>query len=264
MAAIRSKRESSMYIGLEMLRDKECDAFISAGNTGAFMVGALMIVGRIKGIKRPALAPIIPTKTGNMLMIDAGSNTDCDEENLMQFARMGSIYCSYVLDVENPRVGIFNVGSEPGKGNELTKKVYKLLELSDLNFVGNIEGRDIPFGKADVLVCDGFVGNAILKSMEGTALLLLDMIKEELTRNWVTKLCALGLRNGFKRIAKKMDYNEYGAAPFLGINGACLKAHGTSNAKTIKNAVFQAQKYVKSGVIDYILKEIMLGADKSG
>ncbi|SHF74483.1 phosphate:acyl-[acyl carrier protein] acyltransferase, partial [Caldanaerobius fijiensis DSM 17918] len=236
----------------------------SAGNTGALMAGALMVVGRIKGIKRPALAPIIPTRTGNMLIIDAGSNTDCDEENLMQFARMGSIYCSYVLDIENPRVGIFNIGSEPGKGNEVTKKVYKLLELSDLNFVGNIEGRDIPFGKADVLVCDGFVGNAILKSMEGIALFLLDMMKEELMRNWVTRMCALVLKDGFKRIAKKMDYSEYGGAPLLGINGACIKAHGTSNAKTIKNAIFQARKYVSGGVIDYIHKEILSGVDISG
>lgn len=261
VSSIKKKKDSSMYKGLTLLKNRQCDAFISSGNTGALMAGSLMLVGRSDGVKRPALAPLIPTKYGSMLLIDAGSNTDTNEYNLMQFARMGSIYLKHALNIEDPRVGLFNIGAEQGKGNEVVKKTFLMLKSSDLNFVGNVEGRDIFLGKADVLVCDGFVGNAILKTIEGTAFTLMDMLKTELTRNALTKLAAYFLKGGFKNISKKLDYKYYGASPLLGINGACLKAHGSSDAKAIENAIIQAHKYVESNVVDYISKEMRMGVN---
>lgn len=248
LIAIRKKKMSSMMMGLAMVRDKEADAFISCGSTGAVLAGALFCVGRIKGVKRPALSPILPTKTGKALLIDCGANADCKPEYLVQFGHMGAAYMETVQGVPNPRVGLINIGVEEEKGNELYRLVHELLKESTLNFAGNIEARDVPDGRADVLVCDGFTGNILLKTMEGTAGYIMGALKEELTRSTLTKLAAALLRNGFKAIKKKMDYTEYGGAPLLGIDGCVIKAHGSSKAKAFSMAITQAVTYIDGDV----------------
>lgn len=254
--AIRRKKDSSMVVGMDMVKKGEADAFISAGNTGALMAGALFRIGRIEGIDRPALAPIIPTLQGGTMLIDAGANADCKPNNLLQFALMGSAYMNRVMEVENPRVALVNVGAEPGKGNQLTKEVYKLLEEAQLNFVGNIEARDVLEGKADVLVCDGFVGNIILKLTEGLAMFIFSQLKAEFTSSAAAKLAAAVLKPGLARFKSRMDYKEYGGAPLLGINAGCIKAHGSSDAKAIENAVIQAVKFMDMKVLEKIKAEI--------
>lgn len=254
--AIRKKRKSSMVIGMDMVKRGEAQAFISAGNTGALMAGALFRIGRIKGIDRPALAPIIPTLTGGAMLIDAGANADCKPNNLLQFALMGSAYMDRVMGVDSPKVALVNVGTEPGKGNQLTKEAYKLLEDSSLNFIGNIEARDIPSGKADVLVCDGFVGNVILKLTEGLAMSIFGQLKKEFTASTLSKIAAALLKPGLVRFRNKMDYKEYGGAPLLGVDGGCIKAHGSSDARAIENAVMKAIKFVDMKVVDRIKADI--------
>ncbi|MGB9678988.1 MAG: phosphate acyltransferase PlsX [Thermoanaerobacteraceae bacterium] len=261
VAAIRKKKDSSMAVGLRLLKDGEADAFLSAGNTGALMAGALLMVGRIKGIDRPALAPILPALNGSVVLLDAGSNTNCQAENLRQFAIMGSVYAQKMFNIEKPRVGLFNIGAEEEKGNDVVKGAFELLKSSNLNFIGNVEGRDIPLGVAEVVSCDGFVGNAILKSMEGTASVISHLLKEELKRNIFTKFGALFIMNGLKRITKKMDYTEHGGAPLLGIKKPVIKAHGSSKAKAIFNAIRQAKNFVDNDVLSHIEKEIELIGD---
>ncbi|MDE4541875.1 phosphate acyltransferase PlsX [Thermoanaerobacterium sp. R66] len=261
VAAIRKKKDSSMAVGIEMLKRDEVDAFLSAGNTGALMAGSLFNIGRIKGIDRPALAPILPTLNGATILLDAGSNTDCKPINLFQFAIMGSVYAQKMLNVENPKIGLFNIGAEEEKGNELTKQVYDLIRNSHLNFIGNVEGRDIAYGIADVVTCDGFVGNAILKSMEGTASVISSLLKQELQRNIFTKLGAMLIYGALKNIVKKMDYTEYGGAPLLGIKKPVIKAHGSSKEKAIFNAIRQAKTIVEMDVISHIQREIELIGD---
>jgi glycerol-3-phosphate acyltransferase PlsX len=254
--AIRRKKNSSMVMGMDMVKRGEAGAFISAGNTGALMAGALFRIGRIEGIDRPALAPIIPTLSGGAMLIDAGANTDCKPKNLLQFGVMGSAYMERVVGVRSPRVALVNVGTEKVKGNQLTKEAYNLLEESNLNFTGNIEARDIPEGKADVLVCDGFVGNVILKLTEGLAMSIFSQLKKEFTANTAATLAAAVLKPGLKRFKDRMDYKEYGGAPLLGVMGGCIKAHGSSDAKAIENAVMQAVKFVDMKVVDRIKEEI--------
>ncbi|MEG6569874.1 phosphate acyltransferase PlsX [Thermoanaerobacterium thermosaccharolyticum] len=261
VAAIRKKKDSSMAVGIDMLNKGEVDAFLSAGNTGALMAGSLLKIGRIKGIDRPALAPILPTLNGATILLDAGSNTDCKPINLFQFAIMGNVYAQKMLNIDNPKIGLFNIGAEEEKGNELTKQVYDLIKKSHLNFIGNVEGRDIAYGVADVVTCDGFVGNAILKSMEGTASVISSLLKQELQRNLLTKLGAILIYNGLKNIVKKMDYTEYGGAPLLGIKKPVIKAHGSSKSKAIFNAIRQAKTIVEMDVISHIQKEIELIGD---
>lgn len=256
VTAVRKKKDSSMIVGLELLKKEEVDAFLSAGNTGALMAGALLTLGRIKGIDRPALAPILPTLNGATVLLDAGSNTNCDAQNLVQFAVMGHVYAQKMFEIERPRVGLFNIGVEEEKGNEVVKKAFEELKKSKLNFIGNVEGRDIPYGVCEVVVCDGFVGNAILKSMEGIASVISQLLKEELTRNIFTKLGALLIMGGLKRITKKMDYTEYGGAPLLGIKKPVIKAHGNSKAKAIFNAIKQAKNFVDNDVLNHIKEEI--------
>ncbi|MCS3915740.1 glycerol-3-phosphate acyltransferase PlsX [Caldanaerobacter subterraneus subsp. tengcongensis MB4] len=262
VAAIKKKKNSSMVVGLELLKKGEVEAFLSAGNTGALMAGSLLILGRIKGIKRPALAPILPTLNGATVLLDAGSNTDCDEENLFQFAVMGHVYAQKMFGIEKPRIGLFNVGTEEEKGNEVVKKAFERLKNSRLNFIGNVEGRDIPYGVCEVVVCDGFVGNAILKSMEGIAFVISQLLKEELSRNIFTKMGALLIMGGLKRITQKMDYTEYGGAPLLGISKPVIKAHGNSKAKAIFNAIKQAKNLVGNDVLRHIKEEIELTGDE--
>ncbi len=254
--AIRKKKDSSMVVGMDMVKKGEADAFISAGNTGALMAGALFRIGRIKGIDRPALAPVIPTLSGGAMLIDAGANADCKPNNLLQFALMGSAYMNRVLAVDNPRVALVNVGTEPGKGNQLTKETYRLLQTSRLNFIGNIEARDIPEGKADVLVCDGFVGNIILKLTEGLAMSIFSELKRTFTANTGAKIAAAVLKPGLTRFKARMDYKEYGGAPLLGVDGGCIKAHGSSDAKAVQNAVMQAVKFIDMKVLEKIKSDV--------
>lgn len=260
VAAIRRKRNSSMVVGMDMVREKKADAFISAGNTGALMAGALLRIGRIKGIDRPALAPVIPTISGGAMLIDAGANADCKPLNLLQFGYMGSAYMERVLDIESPRVALINIGTEKSKGNQLSKEAYTLLENAELNFIGNIEARDILLGHADVLVCDGFVGNITLKLIEGLAGVIFSQLKKEFTSSTVSKLAAAVLKPGLKRMKDSMDYKEYGGAPLLGIAGGCFKAHGSSDARAIENAIMQAVKFIDMKVEEKIVQGIDLEA----
>lgn len=260
--AIRKKKSSSMVVGFELLKKKEVDAFVSAGNTGALLAGSLLKIGRIKGIDRPALAPIYPTKKGFSLLVDAGANADCKARNLLEFSIMGSAYLEKVLDIKAPKVGIVNIGTEEGKGNKLVTEAYEAIKNSNINFYGNVEARDIPDGVVDVMVCDGFVGNVILKLTEGVAMSLTSMLKEVFTKNLISKICALILKGGLKELGSKLDYTEYGGAPLLGVKRPVVKAHGSSNAKAIKNAIKYGEIFSKKGVIQKIEEEInKIGAD---
>ncbi len=257
--AIRKKKDSSMVVGLNMLKDKSVDAFISAGSTGALLSGGLLLVKRIKGIERPALATVYPTKNGISLLLDVGANADSKAKYLQQFAVMGSIYSEKILNVTNPKVGLVNIGTEREKGNALTKEAYELLETTqNINFYGNIEGRDIPNGEVDVLVCDGFVGNIVLKLTEGLGISILSMLKEIFMGSTRSKIGALLLKSGLMQFKKKLDYTEYGGAPLLGVKGAVIKAHGSSNDVAIKNAVRQAKQFVENKVIENIEENITL------
>lgn len=256
--ALKKKKDSSLYKALKLVKDKECDAVISAGSTGAFLAGCTLVVGRIKGIERPALAPIMPGKNGYFMIVDAGANVDCKPNYLVQFAKMGKIYYQEVLGKKNPSIGLVNIGAEEEKGNELTKAAHKLLkEEKDLNFVGNIEPRDTSKGDTNVLVCDGFVGNTLLKMYEGVASTLLGMIKEEiLSSGFISKIGAVLLKSVFGKLKIKFDYKEVGGAPFLGVDGICIKAHGSSDAKAFKNAIRQTKTFYDNGVLEKIKEDI--------
>lgn len=262
VTAIKHKKDSSMVVGLKLVKDGNCDALLSAGSTGAFLAGSLLKVGRIKGIDRPALSPLIPTTKGMCMIIDAGANVDSKPKNLQQFAIMGSIYMEKVMGISKPRVGLLNVGVEEGKGNELTKQSFELLSKLNINFVGNIEARDVAEGVCDVVVCDGFVGNVLLKNTEGVAQAIFDILKGIFMQNAVSKVAALMLKKGLKAFKKKFDYKEYGGAPFMGIDGIMIKAHGSSDAKAIKNAIRQAKLLYDNKCLDIIREEISnLGVD---
>lgn len=255
--ALRKKKDSSIVKALKLVKDKECDAVLSAGSTGAFLAGSTLIVGRIKGIERPALAPVMPGKNGPFMIIDAGANVDSKASYLVQFAKMGEIYFKTVMENKNPKVGLVNIGAEEEKGNELTKETHKLLKVEEaINFIGNVEPREVSTGDVEVLVCDGFVGNTILKMYEGTAKTILTMIKEEIMSSVISKIGAVFLSGTFKSLKKKMDYKEYGGAPFLGVNGICIKAHGSSDGKAFKNAIGQARRFYNNNLIDKIKEEI--------
>lgn len=262
--AIKQKKNSSMVVGLKLVKEGQCDAFVSAGSTGAFLAGALLKVGRVKGIARPALSPLIPTIKGNCMILDAGANVDCKPKNLQQFAVMGSIYMEKVMGIKKPRVGLLNIGTEESKGNELTKESYELIRQTNVNFVGNVEARDIIDGVCDVCVCDGFAGNILLKSTEGVAMAIFKLLKEEFLKSFKTKLGAVLLKDSLKSFKKRFDYTEVGGAPFLGIDGIMIKAHGSSDAKAISNAMRQAKLLYDNGCIDTIRNEInKLGAEGS-
>ncbi len=256
--AIKEKKDASMVVGLNMVKEKEAEVFISAGNTGALLTGALLNVGRIKGINRPALAPVLPTvlEDTKVLLLDSGANTNCRPDYLYQFAQMGSIYMEKVYDVKKPRIGLINVGTEEGKGSDLTKSTYELLSKSDLNFIGNIEGRDLLTGDVDVAVCDGFTGNIILKSLEGLGLMIFKLLGDEIQKSFKNKMGAILLKSSLRALKHKMDYGEYGGALFLGIDGGIIKCHGSSKAKTIKNAILQAYNFAKNDTIKTIQEQI--------
>lgn len=260
--AIKRKRDSSLVRALELVAQKEADCFVSAGSTGAVLAGATLIVRRLKGVKRPGLAPILPTRDGCVLLIDCGANTDSKPQYLAQFALMGSAYMKGVLGVANPRVGLINNGAEPEKGDELTRAAYPLLAAAPINFAGNCEARDIASGNYDVLVCDGFVGNVVLKFMEGLAGTLMGMLKDELLADTRSKLGAAMAKPAFARFKKRMDYTEYGGAPLLGIDGGIIKAHGSSNAKAVCSALGQACAMAEGDVVGTI-RAAMAGQDEA-
>ena len=252
--AIRSKKDSSMVVGFKMLKDGEGDVFISAGSTGAFMAGGLLLVGRIKGIDRPALCPILPSHSGKgFMLIDSGANTNCRPNNLLQFAQMGSVYMKNVKHVENPVVGLLNIGAEEGKGNDLMKETYiKLNENESINFYGNVEGRYMFDDDVDVVVTDGFTGNVALKTIEGMGLMITKLLKEELTKSWWSSFLTLLLKPYLKKFKKRMDYSEYGGALLLGIKKPMVKCHGSANAKIVKFTLHQAEEFAKNNVVQGI------------
>ena len=257
--AIKAKKDSSMVVGFKLLKEGKGDAFVSAGSTGALLAGALLLIGRIKGVDRPALTPVLPTDKGCTLLVDAGANTNCKPENFLQFGIMGSAYMKKVLGVAKPRVGLVNVGTEEGKGTDVVKSSYTLLENAPLHFIGNIEAREIPKGDVDVIVCDGFVGNVILKLFEGMGMTFYANMKALFTKNIFTYLAAILVKSGLKAFKKKMDYSEYGGAPLLGIDGVVIKAHGSSDSQAFYSAIRQTKVFVETGVIEeikeYICKE---------
>lgn len=255
--AVRKKKDSSIVVATRLVKQGEADAVVSAGSTGAQMAAALLGLGRIKGIERPAIVTILPTSEGGKLILDVGANMDATPAQLCQYALMGSIYATKILGIPNPRVGLLNVGSEEGKGNELTQKAYPLLKEAPINFIGNVEGRDVPYGRADVVVCDGFAGNILLKTAEGLAGVLFDQIKEKITSNMVRKLGALAIKPGLKEIARMMDYAEYGGAPLLGVNGISIICHGSSKSKAILNAIRVARECVQVRLIDQIRQDLL-------
>lgn len=247
--AIRKKKDSSIVKGLEMTRDGVCDAFVSAGSTGAVLVGGQVIVGRIKGVERPPLAPLIPTVKGVSLLIDCGANVDARSSHLVQFAKMGSVYMENVVGIKNPRVAIVNIGAEEEKGNSLVKETYPLLKVCpDINFVGSIEARDIPNGDADVIVCEAFTGNVILKMYEGVAAALVSVIKKGLMSSLKSKIGALLIKGTLKKTLKGFSLEDYGGAPLLGLNGLVIKTHGSSKAVEIKNSVLQAITFKEQNI----------------
>ncbi len=250
--AVRRKKDSSMVVALNLVKEGRAEAVISAGNTGALLAGGLFILGRIKGIDRPALAPVFPHQQGASVLIDGGANTECKAAHLLQFGIMGSLYAKHILGIENPKISLANVGEEKGKGNELTKAAYELLEESSLNFTGNIEARDLPRGKTDVIVCDGFTGNIILKLTEGVFMTVFDLLKEKFTKSFLTKIAAGILKPELRKIKKDYDYTEHGGAPFLGVQGVLIKAHGSSDGKAIKNALRQGKGFADEKIVEKI------------
>lgn len=257
---VKGKKNCSMAVALGLLRDGEGDALVSSGNTGALLTGSQLITKRIKGVRRAALAPVIPTKTGGALLIDCGANAECTSDYLLQFALMGSRYCTYTMKKNNPRVALLNNGAEESKGDSVHIEAHRLMKEArdegNLNFIGNIEARDVTEGGADVIVSDGFSGNVLLKSMEGMALYMSGMIKKMFMKNLLTKVAALILKNGIKELRGSIDYKEIGGAPLIGTDKPIIKAHGSANAYAFKNAVRQAAEYSQSGFIQMLAEEI--------
>lgn len=257
VAAIRSKKDSSIVVGMMMVRRGEADAFVSAGSTGAVLVGGQTIVGRIRGIERPALAPLIPTEKGVALLIDCGANVDARSSHLVQFAKMGSIYMENVVGVKNPRVGIVNIGAEEEKGNALVKETFPLLkQCGDINFIGSVEARDIPAGDCDVIVSEAFVGNVILKLYEGVAGTLVKVIKKGMMQNLKTKIGALLVKPALKSTLRSFDATEYGGAPLLGLKGLVVKTHGSSKAKEVEHSIYQCVQFKEQQINEKIKDHI--------
>ena len=255
--AIRKKKQSSIVVGLNMVKEKKADAFVSAGSSGAILVGGQVIVGRIKGVERPPLAPLIPTKKGVSLLIDCGANVDARASHLVQFAKMGSIYIENVLGVKSPKVAIVNIGAEEEKGNALVKETFPLLKnCPDVNFVGSIEAREIPQGEADVIVCEAFVGNVILKLCEGLSSTLVDVIKQGMMASLRSKIGALLVKPSLKKTLKAFDATEYGGAPLLGLKGLVVKTHGSAKAKEVTNSIIQCVTFKEQDINGKIKKYI--------
>lgn len=253
---MKSKSESSMAVGLKLLAQGKGDAFLSGGNSGALVMGSSLLIKRIKGVKRASFGAIMPKAQGFMMLMDGGANIECRPEMLQQFGVMGSIYMEKVMGVKNPRVGLVNIGTEEEKGGELQQQAFALLKNSPIHFVGNIEGREIPDDAADVVVTDGFTGNILLKTYEGVAMMVMKQVKQVMMSNLRTKMAALAMKQEFLELKQRMDYNEYGGAPIMGVCKPVFKAHGSSKARTIKNALRLTKAYVETNVIDVITKSI--------
>lgn len=249
LLALRRKKDASVAVAAELLRDGQADAVVTAGNTGAAMAATTMRAGRLPGVDRPAIAVVLPSVSGKVVVLDAGANVSCRPHNLLQFGLMGSIYAQCELGLASPRVGLLSIGEEEGKGNELTKAAHGMLTESGLNFVGNVEGQDIGVGSVDVVVCDGFVGNIVLKVAEGFAQCFASMLRTELGVGWRTKAGFWLLQNGFRSFKRRMDYSEYGGAALLGISGVCIIGHGSSNARAISRAIAVAKQCVEAGIV---------------
>ena len=261
--AIRKKKDSSIVRGLRLVKEGTCDAFVTAGSSGATLAGGQLLVGRIRGIERPPLAPIMPTAKGPVLLVDCGANMDARPSQLVQFAQMGSIYMRNMAGIENPRVALVNVGAEEEKGNALVKEVFPLLkECEGINFIGNIEARDIPAGDADVVVCDAFVGNVILKLYEGLASMLLHKIKEALMSTLRSKIGALMIKPALKGLLKEFDITSYGGAPMMGLRGLVVKTHGNSEAVEIRNAIEQCILFKKKNINGQFIESMGLAQPK--
>src|SRR5689334_11406894 len=255
--AVRAKRDSSQRVGLRLVREGRAAGFVTAGNTGAAMATAKMVLGALPGVDRPSLAAVFPTALGTAaILLDVGANVDCKPDNLCQFAVMGEIYCRQMLGIRRPRVGLLSIGEEESKGNELTREAFQLLKQLPLNFVGNVEGRDLYNGKVDVIVADGFVGNVALKTSEGVANLVRATLKETLKATITRQVGYLLSRSAFADFKKRLDHTEYGGAPLLGVKGVCIITHGSSNANAIKNAIRVASEFAEHGINDTIEKEL--------
>lgn len=254
--SFRMKKNSSIQEGLKLLKENKGDAFVSAGNTGAVMAASTLILGRLKGVERPTLASIFPSEKNHFVMLDMGSNVDCKASHLLQFAIMGTHFSKHILNNKNPKVGLLNIGEEKEKGNMLTQQTYELLSQSSLNFIGNVEGKDIPNGHVDVVVCDGFTGNVVLKFAQGLVNMLKNLIKQESKKSIFTILGLLFLKPAFKKHKKKFDKDEYGGAPLLGVNGVCIISHGNSTSNAIKNAIKTAYTISNNNLVDNIASAI--------
>ncbi len=258
-AAVRSKRDSTMRVGLKMVREGRVAGFVTAGNTGAAMATAKMVLGTLPGVDRPALAAVLPTVAGRpSVLLDVGANVDCKAQHLVQFAMMGSMYASHVLKIEQPRVGLLSIGEEETKGNDLTRETFPLLRQQPLNFIGNVEGRDIYNGSADVIVCDGFVGNVALKTSEGIVKLVRESLRESLGATLSSQVGALLARKAFLNFKKRLDYSEYGGAPLLGLRGVCIVGHGSSNDRAILNGIRVAAEFAQTGLNAHLEHEFTL------
>lgn len=253
---LRSKRKSSMKIGLDKLKDGTALAFVSAGNTGAVLAYSTVILRPLKGVDRPAIAIQLPTLKGNAILLDAGANVDCKVTQLFQFGIMGHVFAEYILGKENPRVGLLSIGEEDGKGNEIVKEVFQMLKASHINFIGNIEGKEVYRGNADVIVCDGFTGNIALKISESLAAMIGTNLKRMFQSNWASKLSYLLLKPQLDEFKKKVDYSETGGAPLLGVNGVVIIAHGSSSPKAIKNAIHRACELCEKNINEHIQEDI--------
>lgn len=254
--ALRKKKDSSIRVAIELVKSNLADAAVSAGNSGVAMATSLFILGKIPNVDRPAIATTMPSLTGFFVLIDAGANVDCKPENLMQFALMGNAYFKALFDVPDPRVSLLSIGEEDTKGNELTKETFKLLKHSGLNFIGNIEGKDIFSGNADVIVCDGFIGNIVLKVSEGLAEAIMKMLKREIIGATTGKMGYLMIKPAIRNFRKRTDYSEYGGAPLLGINGTCIISHGRSSSKAIKNAIRVSAEMARKKVHENIARTL--------
>ncbi|OGS18720.1 MAG: phosphate acyltransferase [Elusimicrobia bacterium RIFOXYA2_FULL_50_26] len=254
--AVRQKKDSSLVVAAQLVADNKADAFISAGNSGAAMAASLLCMRRIPNVSRPAIATIFPTLAGYCVLLDVGANVDCKPRHLFQFAIMGKVYLEKTFDKKNPRIGLLSIGEEENKGNELTLSTFEMLKNSPLNFIGNIEGRDIPKGLADVVVCDGFVGNIVLKFGEGVAEMVFKLVKQEMKAHPIAWAALPFLWTAMRGLRKKLDYTEHGGAPLLGVDGPCIISHGGSNAKAIKNALKAAARYAENHVNAEIAAEI--------
>ncbi|GAB4412364.1 MAG: phosphate acyltransferase PlsX [Thermodesulfovibrionales bacterium] len=256
LTAVRKKKDSSIRRAIELVKNREADAAVSAGHSGVAMAMALLMLGTSKGVDRPAIATIMPTLKGPFVLIDAGANVDCNPENLFQFALMGDAYCKAMFDIQKPRITLLSIGEEDTKGNILTKEAFRLLKNSGIGFIGNIEGKDIFSGNADVVVCDGFTGNIVLKTSEGLTEVIIKMLRREIADVAAGRIGYLLMKPALRNFRKKTDYAEYGGAPLLGINGTCIISHGRSSAKAIRNAIKVAAEFSRKRVYEIITEEI--------